>query len=102
MSHTMFQASYNILRSWQVIVAAALLTSQALLIAHNHDQETGQAQVAGCVTCVAAQNASPACPNALPEVEQEIGHSPFLAEIASALDSAQTPTARQRSPPVPG
>jgi hypothetical protein len=98
----MIQAHNSRFRFWQVFVVVALLSSQALLIAHSHDQDTGQTQVAGCVTCVAAQNASPACPGALPEVEQEIGHSPFLAETASALDSAHTPAARQRSPPVPG
>jgi hypothetical protein len=96
----MLKVSLNKLRIWQVIAIAAMFLSQALLTAHSHEQDSGQAQVAGCVTCVAAQNASPACPNALPDVEQEIGHSPFLAETASALDSAHTPAARQRSPPV--
>jgi hypothetical protein len=96
----MFRSINTRLRIWHVLVLVAMLASQALLLAHSHEQDAGPAQVAGCVTCVAAQNTSPACPNALPEVEQEIGHSPFLAEIASALESASAPTARQRSPPV--
>ena len=96
----MFRSSIASLRPWHVIALVAMLASQPLLLAHKHEQEPGQAQVAGCVTCIAAQNMSPACPNALPEIEQEIGHGPFLAEVTSALNSAGTPAARQRSPPA--
>jgi hypothetical protein len=96
----MFRYSIKRPRIWQLIAAMAVLSTQVLLLAHAHEQDTSQAQLASCLTCVAAQNASPACPNSLPEIEREIGHSPFIAESASALASATQPTARQRSPPL--
>lgn len=86
--------------TWQVTVAIALLLSETLLLAHVHEQDPGQAQVASCLTCIAAQHASPACPNSFPEIDTEIGHSPFIAETDSALSFAPAPIARQRSPPA--
>ena len=88
------------LRTWQVIFAMALLMSHTLLLAHVHEQDPGRAQVASCLICIAAQHPSPACTNSFPEIDTEIGHSPFVAETDSALRSAATPITRQRSPPA--
>jgi hypothetical protein len=87
-------------RTWQVTIAMALLVSQTLLLAHAHEQDPGRTQVASCLICIAAQNPSPACTNSFPEIDTEIGHSPFIAETDSALRSAATPITRQRSPPA--
>ena len=90
-------------KSGTVLKAALMLCvllSQALLLAHVHEQDPAQAQYASCLTCVAAQNASPACPNDFPDIEMEIGHAPFAAETTSALQSSALPTARQRAPPA--
>lgn len=87
-------------RAWQVTFAMALLLSQTLSLAHVHEQDPGRAQVASCLICIAAQHPTPACANSFPEIDTEIGHSPFIAETDSALRSAATPITRQRSPPA--
>jgi hypothetical protein len=88
-------------RYWHALVVLAMLSSQVLLLAHAHDQDAAKAQYASCLTCIAAQNASPACPNALPEIDPETGQSPLYAEATETLCSAPLPSARQRSPPYP-
>ncbi|MCI0516213.1 MAG: hypothetical protein L0Y45_00100 [Woeseiaceae bacterium] len=87
-------------RTWQVTFAMALMMSHALLLAHAHEQDPGRAQVASCLICIAAQHPSPACTNSFPQIDTDVGHSPFIAEADSALCSAAAPITRQRSPPA--
>jgi hypothetical protein len=81
------------------MVAAVMLFSQALLLAHSHNRDPVQPQNASCFICLAAQNMSPALPNAQPETGTEMVHSFVAAETPPPPHSATTPTARQRSPP---
>jgi hypothetical protein len=76
-----------------------MLFSQALLLAHSHSRDPAQPQYTSCLICIAAQNMSPALPNAQPEIGAEIVHSVVVADNPPPLHSATTPTARQRSPP---
>ena len=96
----MSNLTHPLRRCWQVTLALSLLSSQTLLLAHVHEQDAAQAQYASCLTCVAAQHASPACPNSFPAIDMDIGLAPFVAETVSALQSAAAPAARQRSPPT--
>jgi hypothetical protein len=95
------QRPRNVYRhTWQVTFAIALLLSQTLSFAHVHEQDPGRTQVASCLICIAAQHPTPACTNSFPQIDTEIGHSPFIAETDSALCSAAAPITRQRSPPA--
>jgi hypothetical protein len=88
-------------RSITPLLMLLAVVSQVLLIAHAHRDVATPSQAANCVVCIAAQHASPACANTLPQIEPEFGFAPLVAGVVGLAACTVSYPANQRAPPTP-